>query len=271
MARIASPTHLALCAALVPTVGTTVATAPSHADGHCEATRSLSSEMSMDGISRIAIEARAGSLVVRGDRVDRVLASGLACTRDEDREYLDDIRIVEKRDGGTLRIIADIPRKMFDSSVGALDLSITLPDNVPVSVVDSSGSAELSRLASVKVRDSSGSLTITDIAGDVLVERDSSGGIEIERVGNVTIDRDSSGSISVREALSLNIGQDSSGSIDAVDITGDFRVQADTSGSISAVRIGGDFEVGSDTSGGITARDVAGTVSTPKSRRKDDY
>lgn len=237
----------------------------------CSATRSISTEMDTRGVTRIEIRAVSGDLSVRGQaaagpaRVD-----GRACTPRKYRSRIDEIRIIEERDGGTLRIIAEVPRNATGTSlVGSLDLKIGIPDNVPVDVFDTSGDMEISQTASLSLQDSSGDIWLKDINGDVDIDRDSSGDIEIRNVGHIRIGIDSSGDLDVREAQSLHLGKDSSGDITAYDIAGDVYVGSDSSGDIAAIDVLGNVTVERDGSGDIATRRVQGTVTIPRNKRDD--
>lgn len=240
-------------------------------DYNCAAKRSLSKEMDVSDVAQIEILAVAGELDVIGEPArGRVVAEGRACTQLRFEPQLKDIDIIEERDGNTLRIVASVPRRNGrDSLIGALNMTIRVPDNLPINIVDTSGDIEVRGTGSITLRDSSGDVRLRDIQGDVVIGRDSSGDLLIRNAGNVRIDIDSSGDLVVREALSLTIGKDSSGDIRAVQIAGDVRVGKDSSGDITAVDVGGNLEVISDSSGDIISRNVAGSVTIPRNKRKD--
>ena len=86
----------------------------------------------------------------------------------------------------------------------------------------------------LEIDDSSGSLTVVNVAAAVLID-DGSGSIKVERVASVAID-------------------DGSGSIDVVDVSGDVSIE-DGSGSISVRHVGGSVVI-DDGSGGIDVDDV---------------
>lgn len=108
------------------------------------------------------------------------------------------------------------------------------------------------------VTDSSGSITISGVHGDVSVD-DSSGSIRMRDVGgNVRID-DGSGSVSVADAHGDLHITDGSGSIDVRTIAGSVIVD-DGSGSMSISAVGGDLIVEDAGSGALRYSDVAGRV-----------
>ena len=121
----------------------------------------------------------------------------------------------------------------WNGEAAIMDLEIELPAGVTVTVYDSSGDMKVKGLASAEITDSSGSIDVSDIAGSVVIPKDSSGDIYMERVGAVTIQIDSSGDISVEDAASVTIANDTSGEIVLSDIRGDVLIGNDSSGRIS--------------------------------------
>ncbi len=239
--------------------------APAAQADWCERSRELAREMSLDGIQRIEVVAVSGDLIVRGEPgLGRVKASGEACVRREDADRLEEIRIVEEREGTTLRVIAEVPYiRGEDWRIGGLDLEVVVPNDLPVSVTDTSGDAELEDLYSLELTDSSGDVTVRDIATSVHIDQDSSGDLDIRDVGDLSIDADSSGDIEILRAATVRIGKDSSGGIYVRDVAGDLLVGRDSSGSIDVANVGGNFTVERDTSGGIEYEDVLGQVRIP--------
>jgi hypothetical protein len=238
------------------------------------------------GITNVVLIAGAGDFDVRGsESAKRIEAKGKACASTQ--KLLDEIELKTHRDGSTLYIEAIMPKiydfKLFGSSYASLDLKVTLPNNLPVDAQDSSGDSVLENLKSLKMLDSSGDLTIRQIAGPVEVNdssgdikihhtgdvtlQDSSGDINLDEVGSVEITVDSSGDIDIDGASgNVHIAQDSSGDIEIVDVKGNVTIDADTSGGISVRNVGGDFTVGADTGGGIRHDNVHGKVSVPTQR-----
>lgn len=210
-------------------------------NGYTE-TRDL--ELSTNGVDILEIDAGAGSIVVNG-ATDSSIITVKAIIRVDDNED-DAIEMIEKH------LVLKLERKQsnaildayFERSAwhyndsAAVDLEISIPhglaisvddgsgpmqiDNVhsDVSIDDGSGSIEVSGASSVVVDDGSGSVRIMNVTGDVEVE-DGSGDIKIQAVGGtVTID-DGSGSIDVRDVeLDLNIVDDGSGSVRIADVRG---------------------------------------------------
>lgn len=238
------------------------------------------------GIEALKLLARAGDLDVRGEAgLEQVIVRGKACASDADR--LDAIQLTHGSTGGTLTVAVEMPEQdwgWFGNNYQRLDLDVRVPARFAIDLADTSGEARMRGMARAKVQDSSGDLSIEEIAGDVLVN-DSSGDIDVRNVGgDLVIQLDSSGDIEAREvggnALVMRdssgdirlhgvrgearVDNDSSGDIRFADIDGSAFVGTDSSGSIVAERIGRDFTVERDSSGGIRHEDVAGQVSVPE-------
>jgi hypothetical protein len=201
------------------------------------------------GTRSVRIEASAGTLRIEGRTGQTgVEARGTACASSE--QVLGQIRLNATRQGDVIVVKVEIPE---GSSWGwneqaRLDLAVTVPRIMPLDVFDGSGSAEIAHVGKLTVRDGSGELSVTDVAGDLDID-DGSGSIEVAGVtGSVRLS-DGSGSIRVR------------------DVGGSVTVEEDGSGSIEVAGVKGDFTVSNDGSGGIAHRDVAGQVRIPSDRR----
>ena len=227
-----------------------------------------SATVDAEGARSIFVEARAGLLRIQGRSgisSVRVTATAFASRR----EWLDDIRLVARREGDEVRIVADVPEvhgPSFGDNARGLDLIIEVPNTIPLEVEDGSGEAEVRGVAELEMTDGSGELTIDDIGGPVRVI-DGSGELEIRNVrGDVWV-RDGSGEIRIRDVTgSLVVDDDGSGEINADGIRGSVRVVEDGSGSIHVGDVGGDFIVEHDGSGSISFDNVKGSVRVPRRR-----
>jgi hypothetical protein len=176
------------------------------------------------GITRVVVVGRAGSLRVEGrPGAAEVRASGTACT--SSRDVLDGVQLTANRSGSELRVTAVIPPDIMFSRA-SLDFTVTVPQEIAtVSVDDTSGSLEIRDLrGNLEVVDTSGEMTIDHVAGDVRIT-------------------DSSGSITVEHAGSVTIVSDGSGSVDVSDVSGDFRVGHKGSGRISYDHVRGQVDI----------------------------
>jgi hypothetical protein len=203
-------------------------------------------ELDADGVSRLDIDAGAGSLLVAGaSGTNKIQVTATINVPDKDED--DALEIIEKR----LRLSLDAAdgearlEAYFDNSAWSwgdsptVDLDVRVPHGLDLVVDDSSGSLEITdsqsrveiddgsgsiRVAGVTslvIDDGSGSIKVADVAGDVEIE-DGSGSITVEKVGgSVTID-DGSGSIDVDDVeLDLVIVDDGSGGLDVANVRGD--------------------------------------------------
>ncbi|MEL7312866.1 MAG: DUF2807 domain-containing protein [Pseudomonadota bacterium] len=244
VAKAKQTTHSRLFhGALLLVAGAILATTAS-ADDDCRERMDITDELELDGISEISIEAGAGKLIVLGQQgLTTAQLDGRACATDEDD--VQQISLETRIEGSTLVLRTEIPepsKSFFGNSYARLDLEVRIPNSYPIQIVDTSGSMSVSSVASVQIKDGSGSIQIQDVTGEVNITDDGSGSITVVRAGSV------------------RIGEDGSGSITASQIMNDVYVGSDGSGSISAKDVGGSFTVVSDTGGSIRHRNVAGIV-----------
>lgn len=245
-----------------------LAAPPALADDDCDYTADRAAAIDLDGAKLIEIEARAGSLVVEGrSGLTRVSATGEACASDED--LLEGIQITTRRSGDRVRVSVEIPDSgwSFRNRTARLNLTVEVPDDVALSIDDSSGSIKVRGVAATEIEDSSGEIIVEGVGGNLRID-DSSGSIRVRDVaGDVVVD-DSSGGIDVRGVRgSVTIEDDSSGGIEIADVEGDVMVRDDSSGGIRVSEIGGDFTVRHDGSGGIDYSGVRGRVDVPRGKQ----
>jgi len=271
--------QLLLCALL-----SALAFLAAHAD-ECKFTASRAGQVSVAGATRVEIRAGAGDLKVMGKHgASEISATGRACASAQ--ELLDQVQLRITREGDVIHVDAQMPDLSVKSNAYAtLDLTVDLPDNLPLVAIDSSGDAKFQRLASADISDTSGDLTIEDVTGDLKV-RDSSGDLEVERVagnlqledssgdievegvqGNVIVNADSSGSMTLHHiGRGVHIVQDSSGDIDIVDVKGNVDIDSDSSGTVDVRQVGGNFTLTNKGSGEVRTADIHGSVSLPPGR-----
>lgn len=231
-----------------------VATASANRNDECLQTKEISEEVILDGIRDISVDAGAGSLTIIGrPGLSTARIGGVACERREGD--MDKISFEAHGEGETLtiRTIMPTPVKVRLGNVNArLDLTVEIPSVFALRVVDTTGAMTVRGVASVEIRDDTGSIQVEDVPGLVHVVRDSSGSIDLLRVGSVRIDEDGSGSI--RASI----------------VEGDVHVGRDEAGSISAHDVGGSFTVVSNASGKVRHSNVAGDVRVNRKPRSDD-
>jgi hypothetical protein len=243
------------------------ATSGSAWDDWCRVRAPRDATVDARGAESLRVDARAGSLRIVGERgLDQVVVQGRACATD--KETLESIRLRADRSGREVRVVVEIPERTwrFSDSGGGLDLEIRVPAALAADVKDSSGEAEVSGVASLRIEDASGSLRIRDVAGDVWV-RDGSGELTVEHVGNLEVDDDGSGSIDVRDVKrSVLVREDGSGGIDIRDVLGSVTIGKSGSGGVRVDNVRGDFKVDQIGSGGIEHSRVGGRIDVPEDR-----
>jgi hypothetical protein len=219
------------------------------AQGDDEYTSRRDAEVDARGARRVEVEGRAGSLRVVGvDGLRQVRVRGVA--RASRREWLDEVRLVARREGDAVVVRADIPERNWDGGWGgtrALDLVVEVPRGIDADVEDGSGEAVIRGVGALAVTDGSGELDIED--AESVEVRDGSGEV---RVADVRRD--------VRVA-------DGSGDITVARVGGAVVVERDGSGGVDVRAVGGDLVVDRRRPSGITYADVRGRVQVPLARR----
>lgn len=230
----------------------------------CDQTRKLERTVSVAEAKELVVKAGAGELEIVGENRSDIVIKAELCS--DDAEALAKMDVTDNTNGDTTTIRTVYPdRSLFGGYDHArIDLKLTVPEKMMLDVDDSSGEAEVKNVAALNMRDSSGSLEIEKIAGDLTVV-DSSGSLEIKDVlGDVSV-TDSSGGIEA-SYISGNfvVEVDSSGGIDVDNVKKNVLIKRDSSGSIKVQNVGGDFSVLADGSGGISYDRVAGKVTLPR-------
>lgn len=213
--------------------------------GDFEEVRKLS--ISSEGLASLSIDAGAGSMDVTGveglDEIS-VTATIVIDERDED----DALKFIEKRmklslqeKNGQAVLASHFDRKFMGFGPNArIDLDISVPQGMAVSIVDGSGSIDVTR-------------TMADVSID-----DGSGSIDVEYAANVDID-DGSGSLDISHADGDVFIVDGSGSISVRHVGGSVTID-DGSGGIRVSDVEKDLIIVDDGSGGLSISDVRGRV-----------
>jgi hypothetical protein len=194
------------------------------------------------GATALRVLAKAGALRVAGEPgLSQVVVRGNACA--SKAALLGSIRLRAQRIGDVVHVEAELPEGSWDNEQAVLDLDIRVPAGLAAEIEDGSGEAEISGLASVRIDDGSGSLRITDVAGEVRV-RDGSGELEVAHAGSVVVEEDGSGSIVVRDVKSsVTVDNDGSGSIEVRDVAGDLTITDSGSGGVQVENVQGRVDV----------------------------
>jgi DUF4097 and DUF4098 domain-containing protein YvlB len=209
-------------------------------------TKTLS--LAAEGITQFEIDCGAGFLKVQGVeelKAIEVKAEIHAGGVDEKgvKKFIEDhIKLTLENKGGRAVLVSEVKGELFSSFYDVrIDLTVSCPKQMNLSVDDGSGGIEIRSLAgNLNIEDGSGGLQVEGIQGDVEIN-DGSGEIEVKDItGNVSIE-DGSGSMTV-----LNVG-------------GNLTID-DGSGSINVDSVGKDLILKETGSGSVNFRNVKGRV-----------
>ena len=225
--------------------------------GDCRHEEPRQASLDTQGLSEIVIRAEAGRLRVTGSSAASAIeVDGLACS--SRRSDLDDIHLVAERDGSRAIIESRIETRGRYRNA-RLDLDITVPDDLPLIIEDTSGDIELIDVAGVEIEDRSGDITVEGVSGDLRLH-DSSGDVTLIDVsGAIRLD-DGSGDVHIRNAASVTVDDDGSGDLEIEHIAGDVEIKDDGSGDIEVFDVGGDLTVRDSGSGDVDYDDIDGVV-----------
>jgi hypothetical protein len=211
-----------------------------------EETRDLTLDAA--GIDSVVIEAGAGSLEVRGNAdANAISVTALIQVPEKEEKALkiieSDLVLTLERDGDSA-----VLNGYFESNgwgwgdSPSIRLEVEVPDRVSLEVDDSSGSIIIRDVSGeIDIEDGSGSLQMSNVGGNVRIE-DGSGSVSVEGVGgDISID-DGSGSITVKDVRGSVVVDDGSGSINVTDVDADLIIKEDGSGSLNFARIEGRVE-----------------------------
>jgi hypothetical protein len=209
-------------------------------------THSETHDLSVDaaGLSRMVIDAGAGSLIVTGvEGSTSITVVAIVTVEARDETMARDT--IERRLELTLERSRDeaILVSGFRSGRGAgatVDLEVSMPSDM-----------------ALKVDDGSGSSVITDVRGDIIID-DGSGSIDIVNVGSVKLE-DGSGSVRIHGVSGDVYVNDGSGSIEVRGVGGSVTID-DGSGSIDVEDVEQNLIIENDGSGRLTYNDVRGIV-----------
>ena len=175
----------------------------------CEEQRVVEQELDIGSLRDIQVEAGAGKLEIVGVKADDMVSIRAELCA-SDKEMLEKMDIETAVEEDFVGVATYIPKSWTGNYNAKIDLYLQVPKNSAMDVKDSSGDLRIAKVGSVNLVDSSGGITIKDIAGEVVLS-DSSGGIDIKDIGSAEI-------------------SDSSGGIDASNVTGDFTIHVEMDG-----------------------------------------
>jgi hypothetical protein len=234
-------------------------------------------DVSAEGVQKIVFDVQEGNFVLRGDRntkeihimasIDRMWIFKLG-----EQDILKRLIKISGEGTSEVTVRTDIPRGIssFGRAEYPIDFEIVAPDHARLELRDTSGTIQITDMqGDVAIQDGSGTVAlrhlngrvtlnkqsgdvkISDILGTVTIERET-GQMDIRRTGPLEI-RDANGNLTIADAASASV-RSRGGNLRVSDVKGNLEVD-NQSGEIVIKRIGGSVDV-QDTSGQIRAEDT---------------
>lgn len=210
------------------------------------------------GLNKFVVDVGAGSLVVRGDNVDKITVAAKIYSKKYDsiedlQDAFESEMILTLEGKGSVATLKASNKKRifsFSNSEIAIDINIIVPKTMNIEIDDGSGNMEVSDIDGwVEIDDGSGSLVVRNLGNQLKID-DGSGNMKISNIaGDVFID-DGSGNTIIDDVRGSITIEDGSGQIEVTKVTGDFTVN-DGSGSIEIKELSGEFHLVDDGSGSI--------------------
>jgi hypothetical protein len=228
-----------------------------------EAPRHL--QLDLSGVRAVQIDVHSYDLHLEGSATARGELTGRACASDS--SMLAGLQVTQRREGDQL--LVDIGGDnhfswhMSGDSYANLEVKLSLPSNLPVSVNVGSGDADVSNVAQLQGNVGSGDLHVRQVAGrlDASV---GSGDIDATDIGSLQLGSVGSGDFKAHGVRGdAKVGSVGSGDVTLHGVGG--SVHADTlgSGDLSVEDVGGDLSLGAKGSGDVNHSGVKGKVSVP--------
>lgn len=223
-------------------------------------------QLDLAGVRGVQIELHSHTLHLTGSTTATGLTiDGRACASSQ--AALDDLQVTQRRDGDQLLVDVSgrghLNMSLFGRSYAYLDLTGTVPSNMPVTLTVGSGDADVRGLQKLDSVVGSGDLTVSDIAGRFGASV-GSGDIDADHVGSLALGSVGSGDVRASDIQGdAHIGSIGSGDVTLRGVGG--SVHADTlgSGDLNVRNVSGDLQLGAKGSGDIDYSDIKGHVSVP--------
>ena len=202
-----------------------------------------------EGLKALRVDCGAGRLDVSGaEGIDRIEVRAAIHAERTDASELeefikDHVKLsLEKRGDRAVLVSRSEDHRIFSFGGGAwIDLTVLVPKSL-----------------GLEIDDSSGSMTVQDVGGDVTID-DGSGDIRVARLGGRLEIDDGSGDIDVREVAGDIAIDDGSGDLDVIKVGGGVKVD-DGSGDIVIDGVGGDVFIEDAGSGDVRIDNVTGRI-----------
>ena len=209
-------------------------------------------ELNLDtrGIDMLSIDNGAGSIDIQGVSGSSeivVTATILVPGKNDDKAMKrieDDLILTldKNSDIAVLKAYFEDSGFFYFGDSPSVHLDVRMPESMHLEVDDGSGSITVDNVrGDVMLDDGSGSITMINVGGEVEID-DGSGSISVTTVGGDISINDGSGSIKVRGVTGTVTVDDGSGSIDVSDVTEDLIIVDDGSGGLDFSNIAGRVE-----------------------------
>ncbi len=244
-------------------------------------------QLDLDGVKSVVFEIGQHKLRLDGDPGSTGALQGRACA--SNRDWLPQLVLEQKRSGDELTVSLRRDGQSKGIFIGQnyafLDLSGSVPANLPVHVKVGSGDAWVTGTASLDASVGSGDLEAKRIPGSVAVSV-GSGDIGLAEIGPLKVSSIGSGDVVARSVRGdtrvgsigsgdfeldggqgdVEIGSIGSGDADLRNITGNVAVGSIGSGDLDVRNVGGNLTVRSKGSGSVDHAGVKGTIDIPRKR-----
>ncbi|GGD53317.1 hypothetical protein [Pseudoxanthomonas indica] len=221
--------------------------------------------LDLAGVKAVVFEVESHDLRLNASAGAKGQITGRACAYDA--KALEELTVTQARQGDKLLVKlhrAGPTFKLFGDHYAYLDVTGSLPDNLPVQLIVGSGDAEISGAAIVSADVGSGDARVRNTRGLVAAEV-GSGDIEVDDAGSLKVITIGSGDIESHGIRgSVDVGDIGSGDFDLERGTGDVRIKSIGSGNATLSGVGGQVWVGSIGSGDVDVRDVRGGLKVDK-------
>lgn len=255
--------RLAVALLLAAPLSAFAATCPHEAPRHLQ--------LDLSGVRGVQFEVNSYDLHVDGvPGATQGVLDGHACASDP--ALLDGLQVSQHREGDQLVVElgsghSTFSLHLFGSSQTDLDVHVTLPPKLPVTVRVGSGDAWLSGLRQVDATVGSGDLHVAHLAGQLSASV-GSGSVDARDIGSLRLGTLGSGDLTVRDIKGdAHVGVVGSGDVTLRNVVGNVRVDTLGSGDLGVHDVAGNFSLGAKGSGDVDHSGVRGEVSLP---REDD-
>lgn len=230
----------------------------------CRYSAPRNAELDATGLKSLLVQIGPDNLVIQGEPgATKIVVRGTACASSQ--QWLDKVTMEAVRQGDAARVVAHdadhgIHISFFGSSYAYLKLDVSVPQSLAVKLLEGSGDARASGLASLDATVGSGDLKVDGIAGELALQvgsGDAMGG----NVGSLTVSAVGSGDVRVDGVHGdVHAGSVGSGDFAASNIKGNASIGSVASGDAKLTTVGGSVNVRSVGSGDLEILAVTGNV-----------